>query len=1088
MRPSILLTLRIMSVLMALLAAPFAMAAEPVKVRVGEHPGFDRLVFDWVKPVGVRLESTSGQARLIFDRVGDLDLSRVRKDPPPSVRGVTQDGLNVVVKIVPGAKVRLWESGSSAVLDIRPQDPAPDANLAKPEVANNKAKAASPAAQSTRPEPVPVANIEKTQAARLKSAPTSLTTPHVLPPVAAQGGARDRGAAPPESVKAPPASRAPAPLSLLDARPQPEEVKREKSPSAGAGTPPVVKGPPRPPRAKPGQGRAKSKAASKKANVSAPAPPSKASTPGRALEKGRRGTLLVVADQGPSILDSTAINFFDGVPQTMNNIRFQWDAETAMAVYRRGPHLWLVFDREAPGDVTIGLAELAPEMVPIQQFPAPNATLIRMTPPPIMEPKISRDGNTWVMELWPRPPRSTSSVEIAIEGDPTAARINFAIELPGHQVSFDDPDSGSSMIVVPALIAEQKLAVAQAFPQFRALRSFQGLALELMDNELRINVAGSGVQITHPKGLIVSKGGTLALLKSNVRRTAVGPRLFDLSAWRRPQDGTFVMVRHELQAALAEAGPDRRAIARLDLARFYFAHGFANEAAGLLSVGQTLDPDMLIDPETRLMRGVATFLGGDYGGAAKDLFHSSLNGEAEADLWNGAMAAIGFDWDVASTKFAENRHLIADYPHRVRMRLWLMAAEAEMAASKLEAAGEYMTAALKDNPNRDEESQIAVLTGYSYLKKDQKEKARDLWQSVVSFSNHPPSQTRARLALLDLAVAEKSITAAEAIEELERLRFAWRGDSIEIALLQRLGDLYLSQGRYHDSLTAFRQATVSAPSSRFARDVAQRMRDVFFDIIAGEEGRDLPPLSVLALYEEFKELSPPSVKGDRMLERLADRLVEVDLLPRATELLTAQIKYRLSGAQKAATGARVASLHLLDDVPEKAITVLGLSEAAGLPEDLKQRRLYLRARALSRLSRYEEALKLISDDPYPEALRLRVDILWVQSNWRSAAVILKQLVPAEPRADQVITDEDSRNVADLAIALTLSGEDAELAALGEVYKEAMAAGPDRETFAFLTDGPTGKASRSIADQLASVKKVEDFMTSYRERAQTAKVQ
>ncbi len=1107
MRLSLTLTLRLGSVLALLLAVSSAMAAERVKVRVGEHPGFDRLVFDWSKPVGVELETTPGQTRLIFDRAGELDLSRVRKDPPPGVLGVTQDkgaqGLNVVVKIGPGAKVRLLESGSSTVLDILQQDTALDAKPAKPVRAKKSAKPAKPAGVA---KPAPVASEEKASAVpavpqkALASPPSA--PPFVPPPapVAAQAGVGEQGSGSPASLG--------APLSLLEAAPRPGEIEREKPQAAAAPPvvelPPVVETPPSPPRAKPRKPAAKSNAAREKGNRGASSPPAKAAAAGpggepatvtggepaaapvKALDGARRGTLLVVADQGLSMLDNSAINFFDGVPQTMNNLLFQWSAETALAVYRRGPHLWLVFDRAAPGDVTEGLAELAPEMMPIEQFAAPNATLIRMTPPPIMVPKIARDGTTWVMELWPRSPRSTSSVEIAIEDGRTGSRIDFAIQSPGHPVSFEDPDSGADMIVVPALIAEQGLASAQAFTQFRALRSFQGLAIEVADSELRVGLAGTGVRITHPKGLVVSKGATLALLKSNVRRPAVGPRLFDLPAWRRRGDGGFVTVRHGLQAALAETDPVLRPIARLDLARFYFAHGFASEAAGLLNVGRALDPDTPLDPETRLMRGVAAFLGGDYGAASKDLFDPSLSGEAEAELWNGAMAAIGFDWDVASKKLAENAHLIADYPHRVRMRLWLTAAEAEMALNNLTAASGYLTLALSDKPNRDEESQIAVLTGYRYLKKDQSEKARSLWRSVVRFSDHPPSQTRARLALLDLAVAEKSITAKEAIEELERLRFAWRGDSIEIALLQRLGDLYFIQGRYRDSLGAFRQATASAPSSRFARDVAKRMREVFFDIVAGEEGADLPPLSALALYEEFKELSPPSVKGDKMLTRLADRLVEVDLLPRAAELLTAQIKFRLSGEEKAETGARVAALHLLDDLPERAIAVLGLSEESGLPEDLKQRRLYLRARALSRLSRYEEALKLINKDPYPEALRLRADILWVQADWRSVAVVLKQLVPEKPRADQLLTKQDSRNVSDLAIALTLSGEDADLAALGEAYKEAMAAGPDGQTFALLADGAAKESSLSIAEQLAAVNKAEEFMVSYRNRYQSAR--
>ncbi len=1094
MRLSVTFALKAASILAVLLAVPMAVAAERVRVRVGEHPGFDRLVFDWATPVGVKLEAASGRVRLSFDRAGELDLSRVRKDPPPSVRGVTPEesaeGLSVVVRIAPGAKVRLSESGSSAVLDILRKDTPLDAAPARPA---RSAKTTTRVPEDAVPKPAPAA---EAPAARVAVPPTSLTARPGTPPRAREP-APAVASAESKNKASEPSLRGAAPLSLLDARPQPEEIAQDNPAAAetpgAAPVPSVTKLPPLPPRAKPARTDTKSKVAGKNASGGDSSSRVEALAdiegigpgiaPVKAVEEGRTGSLLVIADQGRSLLDSTAINFFDGVPQTMNNLRFQWDVDTALAVYRRGPYLWLVFDRAVLGDITEGLAELAPEMVPIKQFAAPNATLIRMTPPPILEPKITRDDTTWVIELWPRPPRATSSVEIEIEGGRTAAQVGFAVALPGRTVSFEDPDSGAPMIVVPALIAEQGLAVAQTFPQFQALRSFQGLAIEVVDNALQVEVDGLGVRITHPAGLIVSKGSTLALLKSNARRPAVGPRLFDLSAWRQPIEGNFIDVRHALQAALAESDLARRPLARLDLARFYFAHGFASEAAGLLSVAETLDPVMRIDPETRLMRGVAAFLAGDYSAASKDLFHPSLSGEAEAELWNGALAAIGFDWDVASKKFAENAHLIADYPHRVRARLWLMAAEAELAANRLAAATGYLTNLLNDNPNRDEESQIAVLTGYSHLQKDEEAKARALWQSVVQYSDHRPSQTRARLALLDLAVAEKSVTATEAIEELERLRFAWRGDQIEIALLQRLGDLYLTQGRYRDSLRAFRQATTNTPSSRFARDVAKRMRDVFFDIIAGEEGADLPPLSALALYEEFKELSPPSVKGDRMLERLAERLVEVDLLPRATELLTAQIKYRLSGEEKATVGARVASLHLLDDAPEKAVTVLGLSEESNLPDDLKRRRLYIRTRALSRLSRYEDALKLINKDPNPEALRLRADILWDQANWPSAALILKQLVPEKPRADQALTKQDSRNVADLAVALTLSGETSQLVALGKAYKDAMAAGPDRETFALLTDGAGGESNRPIADQLAAVEKVEEFMASYRDRLQ-----
>ena len=92
-------------------------AAERVAVRVGEHPGFSRIVFDWGRAVGARVERQGGQGGNIvlrFDRVGELDLARFRADPPPEVSRIAArsegDGLVVTLTVVPGAKTRLFES------------------------------------------------------------------------------------------------------------------------------------------------------------------------------------------------------------------------------------------------------------------------------------------------------------------------------------------------------------------------------------------------------------------------------------------------------------------------------------------------------------------------------------------------------------------------------------------------------------------------------------------------------------------------------------------------------------------------------------------------------------------------------------------------------------------------------------------------------------------------------------------------------------------------------------------------------------------------------------------------------------------
>ena len=100
---------------------------------------------------------------------------------------------------------------------------------------------------------------------------------------------------------------------------------------------------------------------------------------------------------------------------------------------------------------------------------------------------------------------------------------------------------------------------------------------------------------------------------------------------------------------------------------------------------------------------------------------------------------------------------------------------------------------------------------------------------------------------------------------------------------------------------------------------------------------------------------------------------------------------------------------------------------------------------------------------------------------------LSQLVPPAPRSDRPLSEDESRNVADLAVALTLSGDGERLAALKQVYETPMAAGPHSETFALLVDGAEVTGERSIAEKLGQVATVEDFMARYRARYQQAGV-
>jgi tetratricopeptide (TPR) repeat protein len=768
--------------------------------------------------------------------------------------------------------------------------------------------------------------------------------------------------------------------------------------------------------------------------------------------------------------------------ETPPPLRFDWPEEVAAAAYRRGASLWLVFDRPPPRDLTIELARLVPQFGPYEQFEAAGATLIRMAAPPVLVPSLRKEGAAWIVDLWSADRAATPDIETSVDGAAQSATVSFAMPDAGRLLSLQDPDLGDRIIVVPVTGAGHGLSQSREYPQFRAIESYQGLIVQPFSEEIEVTLADGAAQIRDAGGLVISFGGNLARVESDVSVPPTGPRLLDPAAWRRGGGEQFLNDKQELQTALSNAVPEQLGVARMDLARFYFAHGLSAETLGVLRLRQDADARLGMDPQSRLMTGASEFLIDDFENAAKDLFDPSLEGEWEAELWHAAFAAASHDWALAARRFARTEPLIAAYPHAIRTRLRLLAAEANLGLADTVAADRYLEQIRADSPSHGEEAQVAYLVGRRLQLEGDIEDAVAMWNRVLD-SRHPPSQTRARVALLDLGLEQGLVSPEQALQELERLRFAWRGDRFEFALLQRLGDLYIAQHDYRQGLRALRQAASYFPDSGRAQAVVQRMRDVFVNLYLGNAATELPPLRALAMYEEFKELTPPGDRGDQVVGTLVDRLVEVDLLDRAAVLLTAQIRYRLTGADKARAGSRLAMIRLLDRSPGKAIDAIEISAEPNLPAELNRERRHLRVRALSQLGRYDAAMSELGKDDDAEAMRLRADMLWAQRDWPAAAVALGRLVPAAPDADKPLSEADSRAVLDLAVALTLSGERDKLAALGKAYGEVMRTQPSALTFAMLIGNPQGGQNKSIAEELAQVAEVEAFMANYRERLQ-----
>lgn len=1119
-----------------LLTAFGANAAERVKLRIGEHPGFSRLVFDWAKPVGAKLDQGAGQAIINFDRSAELDLARFRADPPPWVSKIETatagEGMTVTLTISQGTKLRLFEDEGNIVLDVLKPGTPDQAAAATPEEWRQrqaKGKSAPKAVETAKwmpPQPARKPDQGSGATASPAASPAALTgqlqdaekpaaaAPPSAPMNIATALNEEPGAASPSSETAPAANS--APLSLFPPL-QPEtkgpsetkaepETKNQAAPQADKKTQAAVKTSagktskfaPKP-KAKPQTQAAEALKTQIAAGDEKKPASGAAKTPTEVLAQVQTAvvTPLLSAPETPGVMPQTdwpearvsmgeAPVLIEMSPSTARNLmrdlppalHISWAGDVAAAAFRRGTNLWLVFDQPPPDGLIDGIRKLSPELESAELLDVPGATVIRLAAPMGLEPRLMRDGPAWIVELESAASALEAEIDVEVDAGGSPARVLFHAAGASKLVSFIDPEVGDRILVVPVAIPGQGLAARREFPQFRALATGQGMVFTPLSETIEVVINERAVEVRDTEGLVVSYGSTLATLRSNVPTVTKGARLFDLETWRQGKEDEFRQGKQELQLALSLVEPERSGPERLDLARFYFAHGMATETMGMLHLRETGNIRLSENPETRLMKGVSAFLTEDYTAAAESIYHPSMAGEWEAELWQAAMAAISLDWPLAVAGFAGTDPLIENYSHSVRLRLRLLAGEAHLGTGDTEGAERYLEQVRQDHPSLFEEAQAAFLVARRLYLEGDKETAATLWQRVAE-SEHTPSRARARLALLDLAIEEGSLPAEKAIEELERLRFIWRGDQFEFSLLQRLGDLYIAGKSYRKGLRALRQAASHFPDSSQSQAVTERMRDVFTGLYLGETSANLSPMGALTLFEEFKELTPPDARGDEVMTQLAERMVDVDLLGRASEILDSQVRYRLKGPAKARTGLRLATILLLDEAPIKALEALDISEVPGQTEDLVAERRRLKARIFAQLSREDEALALLGNDDGVEALRLRADILWRQKNWPAAVVLLERLAPEAPPTDREMTEAEGKAVVSLAVALTMAGEREKLLLLGKSFIQAMGAGPQKETFTLLVGDLDPDSYKTPAQELAQVDQVEAFLASYR---------
>ena len=338
------------------------------------------------------------------------------------------------------------------------------------------------------------------------------------------------------------------------------------------------------------------------------------------------------------------------------------------------------------------------------------------------------------------------------------------------------------------------------------------------------------------------------------------------------------------------------------------------------------------------------------------------------------------------------------------------------------------------------------------------------------------------------ALTAGAITAPQAIEQLEKLRFRWRGDGLELKTLRKLAALYFGKGQWRDGLKTLRVATQNFQGQDAARIAQDDMRGAFVNLFLKGGADKMRPVDALAMFYDNLDLTPIGPDGDEMIRRMSDRLVAVDLLAPAANLLAYQVDKRLDGVAKAQVATRLAAVYLMDHKPEKAVAAIRDSQITGLPDNEMHERMILEARAFAALKQWDNALDLIAVDQSDETKRLRADIYWEAGNWAIAGQKSEELLDARWSDPAPFNESDRAQALRAAVAYSLANDETALARMRERFLPRMKGTPDANLFAVLSSDidQHGLAFRDAAAKIASVDTLEAFMKDFNKRRSDAK--
>ncbi|MBR4106130.1 MAG: hypothetical protein IKK52_02380 [Alphaproteobacteria bacterium] len=723
------------------------------------------------------------------------------------------------------------------------------------------------------------------------------------------------------------------------------------------------------------------------------------------------------------------------------SLRFVWNSPVNVASFVRNGKIWMVFDKVSHFDVAILKKEAKGLAKEIYTLPHPAGSVVIIEPEEGVKHTLRKEGLLWIVDLYVgrAPLFERKDITIFTQFDSFKNTYLFMpTTFVGNIVSILDPEIGDAVSIFTTPQLGLGNSTFYRYPDFDILETLQGMAFVMNAPDIALDRGNSGVTLK-AIGRSLNITSDLDSLKQQQVAKSGGKETevkspFDLHISQQLASKKFLNVIDDFKSQILSAPMEEKNMLRIKLAQYYVYNGMGTDAVYILD--KMLDLDL---PETRTdyfhaLLGVADFLAHRWQKAEKHFSFGRIQDTIEGRFWK-IIAQTAYKFEEKNNELIlKHISLMRDYPQAIKDQIAIIAARNAIKGNDDLSAQNFIDIlnSVQDR-FRNLKPQITYLLAQKLEMQGYLRNAVKEYQTLLN-SNSAMFSAYGRLRYTVLSQMVNFIDVKAAITELEKLRFAWGERSFQINLLAKLADFYLKDKDYYNALRVLNEEGFIVDEEERLH-ISRKMVKVFEDVFIGNHADEaLTPIKALALYEDFRWLGDLSSRRNTIMQKLADRLVSVDLLPRAKDiLLNLLMQDDLGADDMARVGARLAVIYLFERIPEQSLDILDATYSDKIAPEIEAPRKFIRAKAYAEMGKVDKALEVLQDDYSLNALKYRFEIYWNSQDWDNASNVIKYLIK-EPVKGQPLSKEQISYILDWATALKKAGKETVLVRLRKKFK------------------------------------------------------